>query len=113
MRQRLPFDPQLWLCSPAIRAYSTASLMQAGPIALVETLYPGSVEAILRAVAALDERLDRVALVGHNPALAELASHLAGNTVTLRTAEMAWLRWDGGWPALKTGARVTPVTRPD
>lgn len=87
--------------------------MQAAPLELVERLYPGSPESILVEVAALDETLDQVALVGHNPALAQLASQLAGEVVDLKTADMVWLQWEGSWKDLGNGAHVTPIPRPD
>ncbi|MBY6185255.1 histidine phosphatase family protein [Marinobacter hydrocarbonoclasticus] len=110
---RLPFEPELWLCSPAIRAYSTARLIQAAPLQMVERLYPGSPEGLLAEVALLPESLSSVALVGHNPALEQLASALSGEPVMLKTSAMAWLRWEGTWGEMAKGADVTPIARDD
>ena len=71
------------LTSPLVRARQTADLLASGledgpPVQVLETLAPGHEPAdVVEAVARL-ARGRRVALVGHEPGLGELAAYLLG-----------------------------------
>jgi phosphohistidine phosphatase len=75
-------EPELILSSHARRAFATAELLakelgyDVGDVAIDESLYLASPDAILRAVARLDDELRSVLLVGHNPGLTELVNRL-------------------------------------
>ena len=64
--------PDLIMSSPAARALATANVVAQGldyktkNIAVDDRLYAATVEALLDVIEALDDRLDRVMLVGHN-----------------------------------------------
>ena len=70
--------------SPLVRAKQTASLLAAGlpgkpPVKLLDTLAPGHSPASIMSELAKLARRQRVALVGHEPGLGELAAHLLGS----------------------------------
>jgi phosphohistidine phosphatase len=75
--------PDLVLCSPALRTRETlAGISQAWPRDVAtefrDQLYLADADVALRQLQRLDERLNRVMLIGHNPGLADLALLLAG-----------------------------------
>ncbi len=86
--------PQIVLCSPARRAQSTARRVcradpEDTPITIIESLYPGSEEALLVALAALPDELNIAMIVAHNPGMEELVSTLAGHPTSMPTAAVA------------------------
>lgn len=69
--------------SPLVRAKQTAELLAAGvdgkpPVKLLEALAPGHTAAAVMAQLAKLAKRRRIALVGHEPDLGELAAHLIG-----------------------------------
>jgi phosphohistidine phosphatase len=69
--------------SPLIRAKQTADLLAAGlpgkpSVKVLDALSPGHTPGSLLAQLAKNARRRRIALVGHEPALGELAAHLIG-----------------------------------
>jgi phosphohistidine phosphatase len=86
--------PQIVLCSPARRAHSTARrILRADPgetpVTIVESLYPGTDEAILAALACLPDTLISAMVVAHNPGMEELVSAMAGRLTPMPTAAVA------------------------
>ena len=76
--------PDALLSSPAKRALKTAKLIAEEidfpkkRIDILEDLYEQGLNALLEVVARLDDGWERVALIGHNPELTDLANHLTG-----------------------------------
>ena len=69
--------------SPLIRAKQTAALLSAGvdgepPVKLLDTLAPGHEPGEVLAQLVRVAKRRRIALVGHEPGLGELAAHLIG-----------------------------------
>ena len=69
--------------SPLVRAKQTADLLAAGiagkaPVKLLAALAPGTTPQEVMAQLARTARRRRIALVGHEPGLGELAAHLLG-----------------------------------
>jgi phosphohistidine phosphatase len=69
--------------SPLVRATQTADLLSAGlpgkpPVKVVDALSPGHAPSSVLAQLARGARRRRIALVGHEPGLGELAAHLIG-----------------------------------
>src|SRR5437762_2609960 len=67
------FKPDVILCSPAARAYETATLI-AGELGVHEEmivkdsgLYLETASSLLKAIQSIDDRHQTVALVSHNP----------------------------------------------
>lgn len=115
--------PDLVLCSPARRARLTARLAaEAGdwpaPIIEDERLCPGSPREVVQAVRERAAGVDRVMVVGHEPALSQTASLLLGGaSLRMATAALACLAVEG-WEALAPGAgtllwMVVPRLFPD
>jgi phosphohistidine phosphatase len=100
-------SPEVVLTSPAARARATADLVSAelatpADVRVVEDLYGGSVGDLLEVVATLGDDTRRVAVVGHNPTMAELAHDLqkapdAHWAQHLPTAGIAVLAVPGDW----------------
>lgn len=87
--------PDLILSSPAARALATARLVAEAlgcknkDIRVDERLYDATVQGLIRVVEALDDTLERVMLVGHNPGLAELAHHFDSGIQHMPTCALA------------------------
>jgi len=69
--------------SPLVRAKQTADLLAAGidgrpTVKLLDALAPGHAPAVVMAQLAKAAKRRRIALVGHEPDLSELAAHLIG-----------------------------------
>jgi phosphohistidine phosphatase len=107
--------PDLVLCSSAVRAIETLEGVRGGlsPGTRVEIeagLYGAGVDALLRRLKALPETVGAVMLVGHNPAIEELAAELAGGEgnedararmhAKYPTGGLATLGFDGPWSEL-------------
>ena len=86
--------------SPAARALATANVVAKGldyktkNIAVDDRLYAATVEALLDVIEALDDRLDRVMLVGHNPGFTELAHHFDSKITHMPTCALAEFRFE-------------------
>jgi phosphohistidine phosphatase len=69
--------------SPLVRAKQTAELLSNGlpgkpPVKVLDALSPGHTPGSMLAQLAKNARRSRIALVGHEPGLGELAAHLIG-----------------------------------
>lgn len=66
-------QPQLWLTSPAIRAYSTALIFaeaynyDPGKIVINKRIYEAGVKTLASIVSSLPDDFDEVIMFGHNP----------------------------------------------
>jgi phosphohistidine phosphatase len=109
----------LVLCSSARRARETLELIApSGEIRIEEELYGASADQLLERLRRLPDEDDCVMLIGHNPAIQDLASGLAGGDGELAmrkfpTGALARLTLTGGWHELAPGhaelaAFVTP-----
>ncbi|WP_319475682.1 histidine phosphatase family protein [Marispirochaeta aestuarii] len=99
--------PDRIITSSAVRARATAE------ICAEETEYPEPVDArdelyniddssLIEFITGLDNSLDRVLLVGHNPAFEETASLLGGKSTPLGTGDCAVLRFAlSSWEELR------------
>jgi phosphohistidine phosphatase len=84
----------LAVVSPATRALATwelvaAALPEPPPVRVAEPAYTFDGEDLLDLVRGLEEGLGAVALVGHNPAVEELLTHLTGEVRRMPTACLA------------------------
>ncbi len=83
-------------------------------------LYGASSEDLLRRLREVPDEVESVMLVGHQPAIQELALHLAGEGSELErvrakfpTAALATLTFDGAWSQLGTrGAELVAYVTP-
>ena len=99
--------PDLVLCSSAARAQATLELVRPGlghPAERVDRgLYHASAEDVLELVAAEDDAVTGLLLIGHNPTLHELAAILAPpGPDAFPTGALAGLRLEiGSWRELR------------
>ena len=110
--------PDLVISSTAVRAVQTAELwaraagLPARVIVRCGGIYLAEPEAVLRLVHGLDEALQRVLLVGHNPTFSELATGLSRRFIALPTCAMAVLSVAGAWAdAGAASARLLRIDR--
>jgi phosphohistidine phosphatase len=99
--------PALILSSPAARAFETAKVVARGldckskEIAIDERLYAATEAALLAVIEALDDKLDRVMLVGHNPGFTELAHHFDSSITHMPTCALVEFRFEvGSWAGI-------------
>lgn len=92
---RREIKPDLILSSPAVRALTTAKII-AGKldymrkhIGVDDRLYAAQADDLLEIIHALDDHLQCVMIVGHNPELSELAQRLSGEIDQLPTGAVA------------------------
>jgi len=84
--------PDLLLSSPALRALTTAQLIaeeigyKLKDIVVDDRLYASDVDDLLAVIGALDRKLNRVMLFGHNPEFTDLAHRLSSEIVRMPTS---------------------------
>ncbi len=100
------WHPELILCSSAARTQETLTLVRetlAPPrIRIEEFLYLASASLLRRTLERVDDSIERVMIIAHNPGLEDLARELASETgaastrlhAKFPTAAMAWFRID-------------------
>ncbi len=109
-----PLD--LVLCSPAVRARETWRLVAAGlpeapPVEYRDELYGASAGTLSWLAQELPAAASTVALVGHNPGLAEAVTILTGRATEMKTCAVAVLSWPGAWTDLTVdGATLSRQT---
>lgn len=92
--------PDLLVSSPALRALTTAELVaeeigyELKNIVIDERLYASSPGDLLAFICALDDKLNRVMLFGHNPEFTNLAHRLSSEIVDMPTCAIAEFRFD-------------------
>ena len=88
----IAFD--LVLCSTATRAVETANLLTEalaykGPLELTRRLYLAEPSTYLEVLGELEDSVNRVLVIGHNPGISELVLRLTGQEVDMPTAALA------------------------
>jgi phosphohistidine phosphatase len=92
--------PDLLVSSPALRALETVHLIadeigyRRKDILVDDRLYASSADGLLAVIRALDKKVDRVMLFGHNPEFTELAHRLSSDIVDMPTCAIAEFRFD-------------------
>ena len=109
--------PDLVLCSSALRARDTLAALLAGlddatEVSIEPGLYTSSAGDLLDRLRSVGPGVGSVVLIGHNPAIEELATDLAGGGderalsqlhTKYPTGALAVLRLDGDWADLGVG----------
>jgi len=102
--EQTPVD--LVLCSSAVRARETVELLAPpGALEIDGRLYGASAEELLQRVHDVADEIDAVMLVGHNPAMRDLALGLLGDAGEsavgkFPTGAMATFAFSGSWRSL-------------
>jgi phosphohistidine phosphatase len=105
--------PDLIIASSAERALATAELVALAcdyenDIKVTRHLYLAGPEDYLEVLQRVDNRYQRVMVVGHNPGMEELVEELTGQSVTMPTAALAHVTFAlDDWRALTD---ETPAT---
>jgi phosphohistidine phosphatase len=112
--RRAKIAPDLVICSSAMRARQTldpiAKAKKPPKIVLEREIYGGTQRALWEQLWNLPESVKSVLLIGHNPALQDLALELAHADLNkllasaggkFPTGAMASFRFDGAWKALE------------
>jgi phosphohistidine phosphatase len=91
------FLPQLIFTSTAKRARDTANIFLAqccGEITLtaLDSLYMAEPQNVLDVLNRVDERVEKVMVIGRNPGLESLLQHLTGEVESLSTANIVYLQ---------------------
>lgn len=87
-------EPQMVLTSPAMRTKQTIELaLQSSKLEVEpkfnEQIYDASLTDLLNVIALIDEEVNSLLLVGHNPGMEELLRFLTGEVCPLATAAFA------------------------
>lgn len=109
----------LVLCSSARRARETLELVSpSGQIQIEDGLYGASADELLGRLRQVPDEVDSAMLIGHNPAIQDLAVGLVADSAELATRKfptgaLATLTFTGGWRELdfgraQLGAFITP-----
>ncbi|MDH3639935.1 MAG: histidine phosphatase family protein [Gammaproteobacteria bacterium] len=118
--------PEQVVSSPAKRAKQTANRLcrelgiKRTRVTWDPRIYGGGTHTLLAVLADCDKTAQRVMLVGHNPGLEDLVSHLAGGYLAvpedgkiLPTAAVAHFDMPNDWCQLEAGAgHLRSITRP-
>ena len=116
--ERTDYRPMVVLCSSSRRTVDTldgirAALPKHASIEVTKALYLANADALDARVRALDDTIRCAMVVGHNPAIQDLAERLVGSGDTslctqlaakLPTGALVALSFDGGWRDLCAGA---------
>ena len=92
--------PDLLVSSPALRALTTAQLIadeigyQRKDIIVDERLYASSPDDLLAVICALDDKVDRVMLFGHNPEFTDFAHRLSSEVIDMPTCAVVEFCFD-------------------
>ena len=92
--------PDLLLSSPALRALTTAHLIaeevgyKRKAIVVDDRLYASSADDLLAVIRALDKKLNRVMLFGHNPEFTDLAHRLSSEIIDMPTSAVVEFNFD-------------------
>jgi phosphohistidine phosphatase len=104
----------LILSSPANRALTTAEIIakeldyKLKDIVVDDRLYPGVADDLLGVIHKLSDKLDRVMLVGHNPALANLAHRFSSEITHMPTCAVAEFTFNAkSWQDVDKAALAT------
>jgi phosphohistidine phosphatase len=90
----------LIISSNAIRAVTTAQIiankldMKRTNFLIDSVVYGVEISALLELISLVAKRYDEVMIVGHNPSLTELASHLAGEPISMATCSLMKASFD-------------------
>ena len=123
--RRREISPALVLCSSSTRTRETLARVSVGfaypfDVLIEDGLYGASVDDLLARLRAVDGSVASVMLIGHDPAIHELALSLAGSgprhevlSDGFPTGALATLSHTGGWGALEPGAAaLTDFVKP-
>lgn len=90
-------EPELIICSPAIRTLQTAKYIiqtlnwNKTQIIYDELLYSGNYQNYLNALYSIDDQINSVMIIGHNPSISEAAFELYNKLEMMKTSQICHL----------------------
>jgi phosphohistidine phosphatase len=106
-REIATLQPQYVLCSPALRTRQTwnqvsAELAAQPKVTYEPSIYAAPPETLRELIWLVDDEIRTVLLIGHNPAVHELAWQLLGDSAPRHfpPASLAVITFDGDWTEL-------------
>jgi phosphohistidine phosphatase len=100
--------PELIITSSALRAKSTSQIVaeilnyNSEKIVVEDELYEATVSTFFQTLTRLDQHINRVLIVGHNPVISFFADHLSNQQNSFLTAEILTLKSDASsWKDLQ------------
>ncbi|MFA7687708.1 MAG: histidine phosphatase family protein [Moheibacter sp.] len=105
----LPFEPQNWFSSPAVRARKTAEIaaeyFTSPSVQFDEDLYTFSFFDLLKTIKNFDNGFDSAIVFGHNEAFTEFVSRMGNQYINnLPTSGIAWIEFDTDqWSLIEKG----------
>ena len=100
--------PQIIITSPALRTKTTAEIF-ADHLLLPDpetnkAIYEASQQTLLKVINKLPNEYDFIALVGHNPGIAQILYYLTGEAKEVHTSTVALIDFDtSDWAAVSGG----------
>jgi phosphohistidine phosphatase len=107
--QKRKLRPDLVLSSPAERARQTAALVieaarAKAPLRFDERIYDATAARLSEVVSQIEDTVETVLLIGHNPGMEELIAQLTGEARRMPTAALARVTLDiEKWSKLREG----------
>lgn len=100
--------PQILITSPALRTLATAEIFTeylSLPKAREDKkIYDASRLSILDVINSFDDQYDFIGLVGHNPAIEQIAHYLTGQSVNFSTCALALIEFEfDNWSLVNSG----------
>lgn len=96
--------PDLILCSPSVRTYSTALILAKEleyPLSCIQTnenIYEADENTLLEIIHAIPEKLNTVLFIGHNPGFTNLFNSISDSFVdNLPTCALMAIEWENKW----------------
>lgn len=90
--------PQLFVTSPALRTHTTANIftdtLKLAPATIIKAIYDAGEITLMRVITELPADQDFVALVGHNPAVAQILYTLSGALKEVPPGTVALIEFD-------------------
>lgn len=111
--RKLDLEYDLLLSSPAARAAETATLAGLDP-RFDERIYDASAGELMAIVEEVEEEIDRLLMIGHNPGFERLASRLLGQNLEMPTGSLVEidLPIDGWHDAAGASGRMVRFLKP-
>lgn len=99
--------PQYIVTSPALRTRTTAEIfadaLKIADPTPVKSIYEANTRTLLDVINKLPDNYDFIALVGHNPGIANILNYLTGETREVHTSTIALITFDDDNWATVTG----------
>ncbi len=116
LKSILNFEIEIWLSSPAVRAYKTANLVadhfsKKPEIKIIENLYTFSFFDLLKEVKKIDDQFQTAILFGHNEAFTEFANRMGSQYLyNLPTSGIAILEFKSdSWNEIERGETLNII----